>query len=250
MFLYIESASMTASASVRNAFAKEVGVNPALLSGEAVADTFKRAVVDTVTVEKEGKVYNNAIIKVEVTSVEGDYIYIGYDVEVGRVMTQLFNADVKAWKTTSGFRHAHGAAKLALVGTMSESMAKLTEKVVAYWNNTANRSRTANGKRNYCAEKAAGMFVETAGLAFASDRPSCCLIAIDDKLTQSKDGNYYYKVLALKQYGMTLRSNSSIETVADFGGAMGETQVKLNLLDKVNTGGNATTTPTGQVEIC
>ncbi len=240
---------MTASASVRNAFAKEVGVNPALLSGEATAPGFKRAVVDTVEVEKEGKVYNNAIVKVEVTSVEGDYIYIGYDVEVGRVMTQLFNADVKAWKTTSGFRHAHGAAKLALVGTMSESMAELTEKVVTYWNNTADRVRTKTGQRNYCQEKADGMFVETAGLAFASDRPSCCLIAIDDKLTQSKDGNYYYKVLALKQYGMTLKSNSSIEIMQDNGACNNEATVQLDLRNKAkNVGTN--TVSTGKVEIC
>jgi hypothetical protein len=243
MFIYLESSLMTTS--VRNAFATSVGVNPVLLSGEGTSENFKRLIIDTVVKEKDDKVYNNAIIGLEVTSVQEEYIYISYNVEVGRVMTQVFNADVKAWKTLEGFRHAHGNAKLALVGTVSESMAELTGKVVDYWNNTADRVRTATGKRDYKAEKASGKFVETAGLVFASNRPSCCLIAIDDKLTQSKDGNYYYKVEALKQYGMTLKTNSSIETIADFGGAIGENQVQLNLLGKVKN-----TAPTGNDSLC
>ena len=217
MFIYLESTSMTAS--VRNAFAEKVKVPQfaILMAGETFDPAFKRLTIDTVVKEKDDKVYNNAIIGLEVTRIQGEEVYLKYDIEIGRVMTQLFNADVKAWKTTSGFRHAHGSAKLALVGTVSESIALLTEQVVAYWNATLDAPRDKNGNRDYKKEKAAkpDQSVITAGLRFSDNVPSCCLVAVDDKLTTSKEGNLYYRVLGFQQYGLVLKTNSSVEVMQD-----------------------------------
>jgi hypothetical protein len=235
MFIYLESSLMTSE--VRVKFAEEVRAPQltSLMAGEATAPTFRRLTLDTVTKEKEDKVYNNAIIGLEVTRIQGEEIYIKYDIEIGRVMTQLFNDDVKAWKTTEGYRHAHGSAKLALVGTVYESIALLTEQIVAYWNATADAPRDKNGTRDYKKEKAAkpDQSVITAGLRFSDNVPSCCLVAIDDKLTTSKEGNLYYRVIAFQQYGMVLKTNSSVEVMQDTGACNGEKKRNIDYLNKV-----------------
>lgn len=235
MFIYLESTTMTPE--IRTKFAEVIKVPQLtiLMTGEAKAPGFKRAVVDTVVKEKDDKVYNNAIIGLEVACIQDEEVYLKYDIEVGRVMTQLFNAEVKAWKTIEGYRHAHGNAKLALVGTVYESIALLTEQIVAYWNQTYQAPRDAKGNRDYKKEKAAkpDQSVITAGLRFSDNIPSCCLMTIADELTKSKEGNYYYELLALKQYGMVLKTNSSVELMQDTGACGNQSTKNINLVDKI-----------------
>jgi hypothetical protein len=196
--------------------------------------------------------YPNPVIGLEVTDAKEDGgLVVSYQVAFGRVMVELLNQDPKSWKVMledgkSGFRRALGSEKWTAKAS-SNYYVGLYNRLVDHWVNAKGDIRRPDGSRDWNATKASGKRVETIGLEFTTG-PSICMLGIDDKLTTSSGKRDYYRLSAIKHFGMGIFVSGGVSEMKDIGAAMeaalgmtGEVSAQLN---KPTTSSSTTTTVT------
>jgi hypothetical protein len=233
----------------------KVSVLLGLIAGAVQAPNFHLIKEDKL--EKDG--YQNPIVGLEVTDAkEGGDLVVSYQVAFGQVMVNLLGQDAKSWKTmlddgTSGFRRALGSERWAAKAS-SNYYVGLFNSLVKHWDNASGDVRRKDGTRDWTATKQAGKRVETIGLEFGTG-PSICMLQIDDKMTTSATKRDYYRLSAIKHFGMNVFVSGGIAEMTDIGAAMeaalGMTEGVSAMLNKPTTtnSGTTTTVTTGNISL-